>query len=85
MKIYKISQISQAPQIGQPDPSKFQCPDIRVGDVIKVGKYKNVDASIAGFGVDENGQPTIISNEGIESKMFTFRLQKLMPGEGESY
>ncbi len=82
MKIYKISQNSPS-VLGH--PSRFQCPDIRVGDVIKVGKYKNVDTTIAGFGIDENGQPTIISSEGIESKVFTFRLVKLMPGEGTSY
>lgn len=61
-----------------PQANVFHCPDIRVGDTIMVGKYKHVETQIAKFGVDENGQPTLTSTEGVESKMFTFRLKKLM-------
>ena len=70
-----LAQPAQAPQRA----GRFKCPDLRVGDAVMVGKYKNTEVTIAAFGLDENNQPTIISGDGIESKVFSFRIKKLMP------
>jgi len=55
------------------------CPEIRIGDTILVGRYRNHPTRIAQFGVDKDGQPTIISIEGITSKIFNFKIKRLMP------
>jgi len=84
MKIVRLSQAWPFPPLAAPPKApqmkgKFRCPDLRVGDVVMVGKYKNSEVTIAGFGTDKNNQPIIISNEGVESKVFSFRIKKLMP------
>lgn len=61
-------------------------PDLKVGDIIKVGKFKNKPVEITGFGEDDNGQPTVLTKalsgrgKGKERKAFPFRVFKLMPG-----
>ena len=57
----------------------FRCPDLRAGDELHVGKYKNVAIKVKGFRVDENNQPTVVSEDGTESKVFGFRIAKLLP------
>jgi len=57
----------------------LRCPDLRAGDEIHVGRYKNVAVKILGFGVDENNQPTVVSEDGTESKVFNFRIAKILP------
>ena len=57
----------------------FRCPDLRAGDELHVGKYKNVAIKVRGFRVDENNQPTVVSEDGTESKVFGFRIAKLLP------
>ena len=52
--------------------------DIKVGDVILIGKWKNVKATVKGFGKDENNQPIIKTDKG-DVKDHPFRIQKLMP------
>ena len=52
--------------------------DLKVGDIILIGKFKNRKAIVKGFGKDKNNHPTIKTNKG-EVKMFKFRIQKLMP------
>ena len=52
--------------------------DLKVGDTILVGKWKNSPAIIKGFGKDKNHQPTVKTNKGIYS-LYKFRIQKLMP------
>jgi len=84
MRIVKLSQAWPFPPLATPPPApqmkgKFHCPDLRVGDIVMVGKYKNSEVTIAGFGVDKNNQPVIISRDGVESKVFNFRIKKLMP------
>ena len=84
MKIVRLAQAWPFPPLATPPKppqmgGKFRCPDLRVGDVVMVGKYKNSEVTIAGFGVDKNNQPVIISGEGVESKVFNFRIKKLMP------
>jgi len=53
-------------------------PDLKVGDMILVGRFKNVRALITGFGKDSNGQPIIKTTKGTR-KLFPFRINKLMP------
>jgi len=86
MKIVRLGQNEawpfppmQAPAQGKQHSGRFQCPDLRVGDMVMVGKYKNTEILISAFGIDENNQPTLVSSEGIESKVFNFRIKKLMP------
>jgi len=52
--------------------------DIKIGDIILTGKFKNKKAEVKGFDKDKNNQPTVITNKG-EKKLYKFRIQKLMP------
>ena len=51
--------------------------DIKIGDEILVGKFKNRKAVVKGFGKDDNGQPTVITNKGTYT-LYKFRIPKLM-------
>jgi hypothetical protein len=53
--------------------------DIKIGDVVKAGKFKNKKITVKGFGKDENNQPTIIPEKGKEIKIYNVRIDKLMP------
>jgi hypothetical protein len=57
--------------------------DIKVGDLVKTGKFKNKKAIVKGFGKDENNQPTIIPEKGKEIKLYNVRIDKLMPKKEE--
>lgn len=57
--------------------------DIKVGDLVKTGKFKNKKAIVKGFGKDENYQPTIIPEKGKEIKLYNVRIDKLMPKKEE--
>lgn len=46
---------------------------LKVGDVLKIGKFKNRTAVIKDFSVDAHGQPTVITDKG-ELNVFKFRL-----------
>ncbi len=52
--------------------------DIKVGDEILMGKFKNKRATVKGFGTDDKGQPIIITNKGRIS-LYKVRIAKLMP------
>ena len=52
--------------------------NLKVGDTILIGRFKNRKAEVKGFGVDKNNHPTIKTNKG-EIKMFKFRIKKIMP------
>lgn len=52
--------------------------DISVGDLINVGRFRNVETPIKGIEIDENGQPVIITSKG-KKKLFSCRLVKLLP------
>lgn len=52
--------------------------DIKLNDVILTGKWKNVKATVKGFGKDKNDQPTVKTDKG-EFPLYKFRIQKLMP------
>ena len=51
--------------------------DIKVGDQISFGKFKNKRATVTGFGIDKNNQPTIITDKG-EMSLYHVRIDKLM-------
>ena len=53
--------------------------EINVGDLVNVGRFRNVETPIKGIEIDENGQPVIITNKG-KKKLFSCRLVKLTPG-----
>jgi hypothetical protein len=55
----------------------MKLPELEIGDIALVGKFKNRKATIEGFGKDKNNQPTILTNLG-EFPVFKIRLQKLM-------
>ena len=48
--------------------------DVKVGDIILTGRFKNKRTVVKEIGTDENGQPTING-----MKALNFRIEKLMP------
>ena len=52
---------------------------VRVGDLVEVGRFRNVSTKIKKIELDENGQPVIITNKGAK-KLLSCRLSKLHPG-----
>ena len=52
---------------------------VRVGDLIEVGRIRNVSTKIKKIELDENGQPVIITSKGAK-KLLSCRLTKLHPG-----
>lgn len=60
-------------------------PELKIGDTVLVGKFKNRKAIIEGFGKDKSNQPTVLTDKG-EYPIFKFRLQKLMAMKlGDTY
>ena len=53
--------------------------EIDVGDLVSVGRFRNVETPIKGIEIDEHGQPVIITTKG-KKKLFSLRLTKLTPG-----
>ena len=52
---------------------------VNVGDLVDVGRFRNVQAKVKGIEIDEHGQPVIITTKG-KKKLFSLRLTKLTPG-----
>ena len=52
---------------------------IKVGDLIEVGRFRNVQTKIKSITLDENGQPVIGTSKG-KKKSLSCRLTKLHPG-----
>ena len=52
---------------------------IKVGDLIEVGRFRNVQTKIKSIILDENGQPVIGTSKG-KKKLLSCRLTKLHPG-----
>ena len=50
--------------------------ELKVGDKINLGKFKNVRSEIKDIKVDDYGQPVIVTTKG-EKKALSFRLIKL--------
>ncbi len=55
-------------------------PSIDVGDEVKVGKFRNVKATVKGFKKDDHNQPVLKTNKG-DKKLFSLRLSKLQEDE----
>ena len=53
--------------------------DVNVGDLVDVGRFRNVQTKIKGIEIDEHGQPVIITSKGAK-KLLSCRLAKLHPG-----
>jgi|TARA_B110000858_G_C17487692_1_gene330147 hypothetical protein len=53
--------------------------NIKVGDLIEVGRFRNVQTKIKGIEIDEHGQPVILTSKG-KKKLFSCRIAKLHPG-----
>ena len=53
--------------------------DIKVGDVILGGKFKNKRVVVKNIGVDDKGQPTINGKS-----ILKFRIEKLLPDDMKS-
>lgn len=52
---------------------------IKVGDLIEVGRFRNVQTKIKSITLDENGQPVIGTSKG-KKKLLSCRIAKLHPG-----
>ena len=50
--------------------------ELKVGDKINLGRFKNVRSEIKDIKVDEYGRPVIVTTKG-EKKALSFRLIKL--------
>ena len=53
--------------------------DIKKGDVLLGGRFKNKRIIVKDIGVDENGQPTINGRP-----VLNFRIEKLLPDDKKS-
>jgi hypothetical protein len=56
--------------------------DIKIGDTILTGRFKNSPAVVKGFGTDKNNQPTVKTTKG-EISLYKFRISKLMKDKDE--
>ena len=59
--------------------NEIELPSLDVGDILKVGKFKNRAAEIEDFSTDEHGQPVAKTTKG-DQKIFKPRIAKLEPG-----
>ena len=53
--------------------------DIKGGDKVEVGRFRNVMTTVRAIEIDEHGQPVIITSKG-PKKLLSLRLMKLSPG-----
>jgi hypothetical protein len=60
-------------------------PELKVGDVIRVGKFKNKQVEITGFGKNDKNQPTVKTKpvEGKKGKakeknLYSFNIDRLL-------
>ena len=51
---------------------------IKVGDLVEVGRFRNVQAKVKSIIIDEHGQPVIVTSKG-KKKLLSCRLVKLHP------
>jgi hypothetical protein len=57
---------------------EYSNPDIKVGDMVLVGRFKNRKAIVKGFTTDKNNQPQVQTSRGTYS-LYRFRINKMMP------
>jgi hypothetical protein len=55
--------------------------DIKKGDTLLGGRFKNIPYVVKDFGVDKNNQPTVITVSGKILKLLTMRVKKIMEKE----
>ena len=53
--------------------------NIKVGDLIEVGRIRNVQTKVKSIEIDQHGQPVLVTSKG-KKKLFSCRLVKLQPG-----
>ena len=53
--------------------------NIKVGDLIEVGRFRNVQTKVKSIEIDQHGQPVLVTSKG-KKKLFSCRLVKLQPG-----
>jgi len=59
---------------------EYSNPDIKIGDMVLVGRFKNRKAIVKSFTTDKNNQPQVVTTRGTYS-LYRFRVNKLMPLE----
>jgi|TARA_B100000073_G_scaffold308849_1_gene280155 hypothetical protein len=52
---------------------------IKAGDLVYLGRFRNVQTKIKSIDIDEHGQPVIVTSKG-KKKLFSCRIMKLEPG-----
>ena len=52
---------------------------IKVGALIEVGRFRNVQTKVKSIEIDQHGQPVLVTSKG-KKKLFSCRLVKLQPG-----
>ena len=52
---------------------------IKAGDLVYLGRFRNVQTKIKSIDIDEHGQPVIITSKG-KKKLFSCRIMELEPG-----
>jgi len=52
---------------------------IKAGDMVYLGRFRNVQTKIKSIDIDEHGQPVIVTSKG-KKKLFSCRIMKLEPG-----
>jgi hypothetical protein len=55
--------------------------DLKKGDTILSGRFKNIPYIVKEFGVDKNNQPTVTTESGKTLKLLSVRIKKLMKKE----
>lgn len=56
---------------------ELKLPELEVGDVLLVGKFKNKRATITGFDTDKHGQPIAKTDKG-DRLIFKSRVEKFI-------
>jgi len=79
----KIAQTGSKKIAEEDDDDTLTLPKIKVGDEVKVGKFKNRKAEVTGFAKDENNHPLLKTTKG-EQQVFKPRFSKLMKEEDDA-
>jgi len=66
------------------ESKSYQAPEIKAGDNVKVGKFKNRKATVKSISKDKNNQPVLQTDKG-EHKLFKPRIDKLEEGDASQY
>jgi len=75
---YKVLRRMLRMKINENKEDTLELPTLKVGDEIKIGRWKNRKATIKGFKKDKNNHPIMKTNKG-DQQVFKARISKLMP------